>query len=247
MVECDTAIARLQVPQVLPSLAHRLQNRQFLQALQGSAPVQVARAAPKEETNRVNSDRANVRRRTVWGRTGLAIESRLLRCWGARRSQRDFEVEWPSLCQRWANAQESYDPRSNFSAPRCHSYATCVYFDVEFVEAPAFSKLVASYLDDDSYRSLQLHLAEDPAAGDVIPSTGGFRKARWADPLRQKGKRGGLRVIYYHFAGDAQIWLMTLYGKGEVADLTPAEKRSLKAAVEKEVDERTRRRMRRKR
>ena len=110
-----------------------------------------------------------------------------------------------------------------------------------------FSKLVASYLDDDSYRSLQLHLAEDPEVGDVIPGTGGFRKARWADSRRQKGKRGGLRIIYYHFAGDSQIWLMTLYGKGEAANLTPAEKRILKAAVEREIDERAHRRVRRRR
>ena len=118
---------------------------------------------------------------------------------------------------------------------------------VEFIEAPVFSKLLASYLDDDSYRSLQLHLAEDPEAGDVIPGTGGFRKARWTDARRQKGKRSGLRIIYYHFAGDSQIWLMTLYGKGEVADLSPSEKRMLKAAIEKEIDERARRKMRRRR
>jgi hypothetical protein len=118
---------------------------------------------------------------------------------------------------------------------------------VEFIEAPVFSKLVASYLDDDSYRSLQQHLTEDAEAGDVIPGTGGFRKARWADSHRQKGKRGGLRIIYYHFAGDSQIWLMTLYDKDEAADLTPAEKRILRAAIEREIDERARRKARRRR
>ncbi len=33
--------------------------------------------------------------------------------------------------------------------------------------------------------------------GDLIPDTGGLRKVRFADPRRGKGKRGGLRVIYY--------------------------------------------------
>jgi hypothetical protein len=48
------------------------------------------------------------------------------------------------------------------------------------------------------------------------------------------GRSGGLRVIYYHFAADHQIWLMTLYGKNEAADLTPGEKKALKAAIESE-------------
>jgi len=41
-------------------------------------------------------------------------------------------------------------------------------------------------------------------------------------------------VIYYHFAAGHQIWLMTLYGKNEAADLTPGEKKALKAAIEAE-------------
>ena len=102
---------------------------------------------------------------------------------------------------------------------------------MEFVEAPAFTELHRRYMDDEGYRALQLRLAEAPDAGDVIPGTGGFRKIRWAEPARGKGKRGGLRVIYYHFPDDDQIWLVTLYGKGEVADLSSAEKRQLKIAI----------------
>jgi hypothetical protein len=41
-------------------------------------------------------------------------------------------------------------------------------------------------------------------------------------------------VIYYHFAADHQIWLMTLYGKNEAADLTPGKKKALKSAIESE-------------
>jgi hypothetical protein len=52
---------------------------------------------------------------------------------------------------------------------------------VEFIEAPTFTALVAEYLEDDEYRALQLFLAGDPEAGDVMPGTGGFRKVRWAD------------------------------------------------------------------
>jgi hypothetical protein len=75
---------------------------------------------------------------------------------------------------------------------------------VEFIEAPTFTALVAEYLEEDEYRALQSFLAGDPEAGDVMSGTGGFRKLRWADRRRGKGKRGGLRVIYYYFLTDAK-------------------------------------------
>ena len=109
---------------------------------------------------------------------------------------------------------------------------------MEFVEAPPFTQWLPRYLTDDEYRALQLYLARDPEAGKVIAGTGGFRKLRWTDRRRGKGKRGGLRVVYYYFASDAQLWLMTIFDKDEAADLTPAEKRALKAAIEQEVRER---------
>ncbi len=105
---------------------------------------------------------------------------------------------------------------------------------MEFIEAPAFTRYLPDYLDDDEYRALQKQLGLGPAVGDLIPGTGGFRKIRWADKRRGKGRRGGLRVIYYHFVADHQIWLMTLYGKNEAADLTPGEKKALKVAIESE-------------
>ncbi len=81
-----------------------------------------------------------------------------------------------------------------------------------------------------------------PEAGNIIPATGGFRKLRWAHPKRHKGKRGGLRIIYYYFGMDAQIWLVTLYGKNDVADLSPTEKHTLKAAIGEEARQRAARR-----
>ncbi len=82
-------------------------------------------------------------------------------------------------------------------------------------------------------------LARDPEAGDVIPGTGGFRKLRWPHRRRGKGKRGGLRVIYYYFISDTQIWLTTVYDKDEASDLSPAERRALKFAVDQELRQRT--------
>jgi hypothetical protein len=109
---------------------------------------------------------------------------------------------------------------------------------MEFIEAPAFARYLSEYLSDDEYRRLQLLLTVDPERGDLMSGTGGFRKLRWTDPKRGKGRRGGLRVIYYFFATDQQIWLMTLYAKDEAADLTPKEKKMLKNAIETELQSR---------
>ena len=106
---------------------------------------------------------------------------------------------------------------------------------MEFVEAPAFTRNLPQYMKDDQYTEMQARLATHPELGDLIPGTGGFRKMRWSDARRGKGTRGGLRVIYYHFASDRQIWLMTIYDKAEATDLTPKEKKALKAAIESEL------------
>jgi hypothetical protein len=106
---------------------------------------------------------------------------------------------------------------------------------MEFLEAPAFTRYASGYLTDDEYRELQNRLAVAPEHGDVIPGTGGFRKLRWTDPRRGKGRRGGLRVIYYYFPGEQQIWLITLYDKDEASDLTPKERQALKSAIELEL------------
>lgn len=113
---------------------------------------------------------------------------------------------------------------------------------MEFFEAPAFTRHVSRYLDDQQYSLLQQALAGKPDLGDLIPGTGGFRKLRWADVRRGKGRRGGLRVIYYWFGSQSRIWLMTLYDKDEAANLTPDERKMLKAAIDTEKKIRARKR-----
>ena len=109
---------------------------------------------------------------------------------------------------------------------------------MEFVEAPAFTRRVAAYLTDEELNSLQVCLALNPQVGDLMVGTGGFRKMRWADSRRGKGRRGGLRIIYYYFSSDHQIWLMTVYAKNEASDLTMQQKKVLKGAIEAELAER---------
>lgn len=74
-----------------------------------------------------------------------------------------------------------------------------------FVELPAFEKYRAQYLDDEGFKELQNTLMRAPEAGVVIQGTGGLRKLRFADERRGKGKRGGLRVIYFFLGRSKSI------------------------------------------
>ena len=107
-----------------------------------------------------------------------------------------------------------------------------------FVELPAFERRRADYLDDDAFRRLEDLLMKHPEAGDPMPDTGGLRKLRFADARRGKGKRGGLRVIYYWWDAGFQFWLFTLYDKDEMADLTPQQRKALKAMIKAELEAR---------
>jgi hypothetical protein len=88
-----------------------------------------------------------------------------------------------------------------------------------FIETKLFSRLADELLSDAGLSALQQSLMENPAAGDIVPGSGGVRKLRFGMPGR--GKRGGLRVIYYLRSKQGQIWLLTLYPKN-VTDNIPA-------------------------
>jgi hypothetical protein len=78
---------------------------------------------------------------------------------------------------------------------------------------------VQEYLSDDEYSELQQALIANPEAGAVVPGSGGIRKLRWG--VAGRGKRGGIRVIYFLRTRQGQIWMLTLYPKN-VAENIPA-------------------------
>lgn len=103
-----------------------------------------------------------------------------------------------------------------------------------FVEFPEFSAVREDYFKtDEGYAGLQAALAQAPESGDVIPGCGGLRKARWADPRRGRGKRGGLRIIYFLVPEVRVIAMVDVYDKDEADDLTPKEKSELAALARK--------------
>jgi hypothetical protein len=107
-----------------------------------------------------------------------------------------------------------------------------------FVELPAFERYRQEYLSDEAYRGLQNELLKAPEAGDVIMGTGGLRKIRHGDPQRGKGKRGGLRVIYFWWESQRQFWLFTLYDKSDMDNLSPQDRAALKVMLKQELESR---------
>ncbi len=104
-----------------------------------------------------------------------------------------------------------------------------------FVELPAFERYREDYLDDDSFRHLQMELMGNPEAGDLIEGTGGLRKLRFRDTRRGKGKRGGLRVIYYFWLAGPEFWLFAMYDKDRQSDLTLKQRVILRELVKNEL------------
>lgn len=107
-----------------------------------------------------------------------------------------------------------------------------------FIELPAFERMRETYLDDEAYQALQVALIAEPKQGDVIAGTGGLRKTRFEDKRRNKGKRGGLRVIYYYQVSELEFLMFTLYGKDEMSDLTEKQKALLKERLKQELHQR---------
>ena len=98
-----------------------------------------------------------------------------------------------------------------------------------FVERPEFSRDREEFLDDDAFRALQCMMLKMPEAGVVLEGMGGLRKLRYVDPHRSRGKRSGVRVIYYWCDAERQFWLFRLYVKVDV-DEAPSAAESCQAS-----------------
>ena len=93
------------------------------------------------------------------------------------------------------------------------------------VETPGFLREAEGVLSEEERASLIHFLAANPHAGDVMPGTGGARKLRWRAPGR--GKRGGVRVIYYYHDESIPLFLLNVFAKNEKSNLTKAERNEI--------------------
>jgi mRNA-degrading endonuclease RelE of RelBE toxin-antitoxin system len=118
----------------------------------------------------------------------------------------------------------------------CLGCADCVYWGSDMTDAPMtvvetarFLKDLKSMMSDSEREELVAFLGANPAAGEIIPETGGVRKIRWA--LAGRGQRGGARVIYYFHNEHLPVFLLAAYGKNEKANLSMAERNAMKRLI----------------
>ena len=100
---------------------------------------------------------------------------------------------------------------------------------MEFIETPTFTRLVTTLVADEDYRVLQNILLSNPAHGALIRGGGGIRKVRFA--IADRGKSGGLRVIYYWASAKDRIYLLLIYAKSHKDDLSDRETAILREYV----------------
>lgn len=103
---------------------------------------------------------------------------------------------------------------------------------MEFRETSVFTRQLQRLMPDDEYLRLQQFMNEDPEAGSVIPGSGGLRKLRWAGSGR--GKRGGVRIIYYYWVPEGLLYLLAVYAKNEMDDLPDDAYQRFRKMVERE-------------
>lgn len=101
-----------------------------------------------------------------------------------------------------------------------------------FYETDIFTEQIVALIDDESYAALQDALIADPKAGDLIPRSRGLRKIRWRS--RSKGKRGGLRVIYY-LVEQEETFMLYAYSKSSSENISPDQARVLRALVDEHL------------
>ena len=101
---------------------------------------------------------------------------------------------------------------------------------MRFVEMTGFTRAMQKLLTHEEYRGLQNAIQKGETRVDTIPGTGGLKKARWGAGGR--GKRGGVRVIFYECVDRRACLMLAIYPKSKRDDLTSEQKKTLEALVQ---------------
>lgn len=106
---------------------------------------------------------------------------------------------------------------------------------ITIIEFPGFLSQVGISISSEERDEFIAYIAKNPKEGDIIPGAGGVRKIRWGS--KNKGKSGGVRVIYYFYDEYAPVFLLTAYGKGQKEDLTSEQKKQISSLAQILKDE----------
>ena len=97
------------------------------------------------------------------------------------------------------------------------------------IETPVYSNKVGGILTENERDAFAAFIAENPTAGSVVRGSGGVRKIRWTQQGR--GKSGGARIIYFNRLANGEIWLLTIYAKGDRTTIPAHELRVIKETI----------------
>jgi hypothetical protein len=104
------------------------------------------------------------------------------------------------------------------------------------IETEAYQRsAIASGVSKQERLDISNYVSANPSAGEIMKGTGGARKIRFAG--RGKGKRGGYRVITYYAADDVPVFLLDLFAKGDVVNLTKAERNEVRGVLASLADD----------
>lgn len=98
------------------------------------------------------------------------------------------------------------------------------------IETPVYSHKVAGILTAEEREAVAAFISANPATGSVVRGSGGVRKVRWAQ--KGRGKSGGARIIFYNRLANGEIWLLTIYAKGDRSTIPAHELRLIKEAID---------------
>lgn len=98
------------------------------------------------------------------------------------------------------------------------------------IETPVFQKQWPYYWNEDERGEFAAYIAEYPAAGDVVPNSGGIRKVRWR--RAGTGKSGGVRVIYFTRTVEEEVVLLLIYAKAKTGNITGAKLKEIRRVIE---------------
>ena len=93
---------------------------------------------------------------------------------------------------------------------------------------PKFMQLVGKLMTNEKLQELIDWLALSPESGVILTGTGGIRKVRWQTGKNNRGKSGGVRVLYYYDKSSFVVLLITLYQKSDQENIEASEKIILK-------------------
>lgn len=98
------------------------------------------------------------------------------------------------------------------------------------VQLHSFDRAAKGLLSEERVQEIIGELALRPEAGDLIEGTGGVRKVRFG--VDGRGKRGGVRVVYLFRDTTMPLFLITVFAKKDIPNLTKAQQNAMGSLVD---------------